>query len=278
MQYLIAFGLYPGLLTTLGLTLLVIFVARLHAAGGGLTRGMLATVRGDGSVLILLGALLPIGAAALLPWPGSALGAVRRLDTLWLAWALLETSFVLALLPGGQSASPASVRAAMREAQLGAAGRVALWAALGVALWAGDSWTIKTAVGQSLALVAALVALPAAAGWGPFAPESSIAPAGAEGDLNRQVAELAQWGRAIRTTVLITLAAVVAVPRIPQVHWGVNLALVGLMIGAGAGIGRTLNGVSVRQPLLAGLRWCYAWALPLAVGAGVALVVGQRWL
>lgn len=276
-QHLLALLAYPGLLSTVILTLLVVLIAQLAAPGGGLTRGIMSTLAGDGSALLLVAALAPAAAAALLPWPGSPLAGAWRLDRLWLVWAILELSYGLALLPGLQSPSPASMRAAMREAQLSAAGRVVFWVAIGVTVWAGD-WTWQSLPAHVLALLAATLALPSAAGWGPFAPERSIAPGGPEGDLSRAAAELAQWGRAVRTTVVTTLVPVLALPHIPATHWGFNLALVVVVTLILATIGRVMNGNSVRRPTLDGLRWCYTRALPLALLAGVAVVLGNRWL
>ncbi|HYF65536.1 MAG TPA: hypothetical protein VD886_22100, partial [Herpetosiphonaceae bacterium] len=274
-EHLLALLAFPGLLATIVLTLLVVLVGQLPAPGGGLTRGIARTLAGDGSPLLLAAALAPAAAAALLPWPGSPLDG-WRLDRLWLVWAILELSHALALLPGLQSPSPSSMRAAMREAQMGAAGRVAFWVAIGITVWAGP-WTWPSLPAHILALLAAALALPAAAAWGPFAPERSIAPGGPEGDMGRAAADLAQWGRAVRTTVIASLVPVLALPPIPDAHWGINLALAVVITLILATIGRVMNGNSVRRPTLDGLRWCYTRALPLALLAGVAVVLGNRW-
>ncbi|MBA3470253.1 MAG: hypothetical protein H0T53_11495 [Herpetosiphonaceae bacterium] len=275
---LMSLFVYPGLLTMLVLGLLVVLIARLDAPGGGLTRGIAATLTGSGSAALLIAAVAPLVVAAWLPWPGAPNGETRTLGDIWLVWAVLEGSYLLALLPGLQSATPMSTRAAIREAQLGAAGRMALWTALGVAIWAGQTWTLPSLPAHGLALLAALIALPAAVGWGPFAPDNGTTPGGAESELSRAAMQLGQWGRALRATVTLALVPLLALPRMPKVDWGINLALVLVVVLLLASIGRAINGNSVRRPLLDGLHWCFWRALPLAVLAGVVLVAGQRWL
>lgn len=277
-RQLMAVLVYPGFLTMLALGLLVALVARMEAPGGGLTRGIIATLSGHGSVALLIGALAPLGVAAWLPWPGAPTGTTRTLSDAWLVWAVLEGSYLLALLPGLQSGSSISTRAAIREAQLGTAGRLALWLALGVAVWAGPAWTLQSLPAHILAGLAALIAVPVAVGWGPFAPDHRATPGGPEGELSRAAMQLAEWGRALRATVLLTLVPLLTLPRLPQVHWGINTGLIGVVVLLLAMFGRALNGNSVRRPLLEGLRWCFWRALPLAVLAGLALIVGQRWL
>lgn len=277
LQQLIAALLYPGMLTTMLLTLAVIGITQLRAPGGGLSRGFLAALQGKTSLNLALAALLALIAPAFLPWAGSPL-ATPRLGQLWLAWALLETSFILALMPGLQSLAASSVRAAMREAQLSSAGRIVLWLALGVALWTGDNWQWNIVPARVLALIAAAMALPVALGWGSFAHDWSLTPGGPEAELNRASAELAQWGRAIRATVLLTLIPLLGFPITAGLHWSLHVALTIATTLALAGVGRYINGSTVRQPLNESLRWCYTRALPLALLSGIVLVAMQRWL
>jgi len=84
LQQLIAALLYPGMLTTMLLTLAVIGITKLHAPGGGLSRGFLAALQGKTSLNLALAALLALIAPAFLPWAGSPL-ATPRLGQLWLA-------------------------------------------------------------------------------------------------------------------------------------------------------------------------------------------------
>ncbi|HEY1017200.1 MAG TPA: hypothetical protein VGE07_31085, partial [Herpetosiphonaceae bacterium] len=94
-NWLIRILVYPGLLTSLILSLLVAKIAVMPTPGGGLTRGLAATLAGKSSPLLLLGALAPLLAPALLPWPGTPAPGPQLYRNLWLFWALLELSALL---------------------------------------------------------------------------------------------------------------------------------------------------------------------------------------
>ncbi|NJN68806.1 MAG: hypothetical protein HC884_19935, partial [Chloroflexaceae bacterium] len=112
-------------------------------------------------------------------WAGWFGPVLLPLPALWLlAWAGLEGAFFLSLLPGLLSGPPPVVRAAIREAQVGTAGRILLWVALGAGLVLHPTGDLATPSALSpilthvLALLTALFAFPIAAGWGPYAAET----------------------------------------------------------------------------------------------------------
>lgn len=276
LNLIIAMLVFPGVLTTLVLTLLVAKVAGMNVPGGGLSRGIIATFMGRGSFLLALGAILPMLAAGFLPWAASPLPNPSP-SQFWTVWALLEMSYFAAVLPSLMGLSATSVRYAMRELQLAAAGRLMVWAAIVVSMWAG-AWTAQTLPAHVLAIGAALVVLPVAVGWGAFAPDTSLSPAGAEIDFSRHDAQLAQWGRAIRATVLVVTVAVFTLPKLPNVHWGMNVLVVIVTTLLIALMGRTLNGTTVRRTLPDALNWCFTRSLPITLLAVIALFLGRRWL
>lgn len=275
-QSLLAFGLFPGLVFMVVVTLLVAAIARIHTPGGGLTRGIIATLSGRGSAALLLAALAPLAIGPWLPWPAQP-RAWGQSD-LWLAWSVLEAAHLVALIPALSNPGPLGARAAIREAQIAACGRTLVWIALGIAVWAGPTWRPETIAAHSLALLAALAALPAALGWGGFADSGDISPGGAEGGLSRAAAELAAWGRATRGAALLTLVPLLGVPRLPGLPDWANVAIVLAAVLALAGWGRMINGNSVRLPLLEALRWCWVRAVPLVALAIAALYAGRWWL
>ena len=267
---LIALLIYPGLLSTLVITIIISWLTHMHTPGGGLSRGLVATWRGQGSLAVLCAALLPLIIAGLLPWPGSPVPWTP--GYLWLIWAGLEASYLLASLPGLYHHTPTGVRAAMREAQMNAWGRLLVWASIGVSRWIGD-WTLMYLPAQGLVLVAALLALPVAVGWGAFAPSNDITPGGAEAGLSRAAYEMAAWGRAIRVTVMLMLIPVLMLPPIEGIPLGFDIALIIVTILSLAALGRAINGHMVRRPILEALWLSWVRTVPLLVAAIVLLLV-----
>lgn len=266
LQYLV----FPGLLWTAGVaTLLGVALGRtaqLRPARWG--RGLRP---GDGSLAQLVSAALAFVALALLPWPAPP-GAAMPSSDLWRIWALAETSFLAALLPGLVGRSPAGGRATVRTAQLGVVGRAALWAAVAVALGGrGEGW-----LGLAPLLVgaaAALLALPVAASWQPFAGEGGLGLGDAAAQLPGGAAELARLAADLRSALLIALVAVSFV-QAPQLVWWQQLGLKLWLALAVALIGRGLRGAAVHRSTPQALRYCVLVVLPVAVLA----ILARVWL
>ncbi len=271
---LIAWLIYPGMLTSLVLAVVIAWLAQLRAPGGGLRRGLQATLRGEGSSALMIAALIPLLVGATLPWPGSPRPLAP--GDLWLGWALLEVSYWLALLPALQQTTVLGVRAAMREAQLSAVGRMLVWSSLGVSVWAGTPWTWATLPVHALAALAAVLALPAAFGWGTYSPANDVTPGGPEAGLSQIAAQMAHWGRVIRTTVLLSVVPVVLQQGWPDLHYALRAALVVVIMLLLAVWGRSMNGSSVRRPLLAAIRLCWTSSLPLLTIAILVLLIFGR--
>ncbi|MFQ3661995.1 MAG: hypothetical protein SNJ69_06330 [Chloroflexaceae bacterium] len=256
--------IYPGLLTAIGLGALFGLLARGRArwpTGGGFASreglAALGSVPGAGLALAMLPwPLHPAGDAAAWPW----------------VWAGFELAFLLPLTPALATGLPAVARAAIREAQMGVLARAVIWLALGPALAAHADWRLATAPGHVLALAAALLALPAATGWGPFGVEESITPGGTTAGLPDAARALDAWARDVRAGALLAAIVVAALPV------AVSLPGLGLLM-AGAGFAsislilRRLEGRVPRLSLPDALRLGLVWAVPLAALAAVALSV-----
>ncbi len=262
---IIAALLYPGLLTALAAGALYRLV--LHGRAG-LPVGMAALGSREG--LAAAGSVVLAGVGlATMPWPLHPAGG----GTAWLwGWAAFELAFLLPLLPALMAGGPAVARAAIREAQLGALARAALWASLSVALAIHGSWADPDLVAHLLALAGALAALPAAIGWGPFGAEERISPGGTAAGLPAAEQALAGWAHDLRAAALLAAVLVATLPLgvLPPAV-GLGLALVGLVLGPL--LMRSFAGRLPRLTLPAALRFCLVWPLPLALAATLALTV-----
>jgi uncharacterized protein YhhL (DUF1145 family) len=211
----------------------------------------------------------------MLPWP--APWAPRRDFDLWLVWGIVEASALASVLPGLLSSSTTSSRAAVREAQLGFSGRLPIWLAAASTLLvrnqAGAPRSIPLASAVVIAALAALLALPAAAGWPPFGTvvlgRGATATSSVD-ELSDQEAALAGWARRLLSIVWIALLATVFVPLPPLSWWAELLMRLGLIVAI-ASIARGLSGLAVQRTLPTALRWCWWIVLPLALAA-VALL------
>jgi hypothetical protein len=273
----LALLLYPGL----GLAIALAPLFGWLVAGRGplaLPRGFpaLASVDGMAGVISILLAAL---ALALLPWPFHPAAGwpwVAHPVALWIA---LESAFLAPVLPGLRAPSPLAARAAMREAQIGAAGRFVLWLALGAALWFGAGWAYIVLPGRVLAALAGLMALPAAAGVGPFAPERSLTPAGAEEGLDEATTGLLRFARTLRGAVVLAAFVVIMLPPVqpwaqqPLLQPWVALLLIAALFIVIALLLRYIAVALPRTTLPAALRWCWWRALPVAIAAMVYLIV-----
>ncbi|NWF81706.1 MAG: hypothetical protein HXY37_16940 [Chloroflexi bacterium] len=261
---IIAVLVYPGLLTAVGL-----------GAFYGLLVGQGATWP-DGAGLHAREGLAAAGsvaaaglALATLPWPWHPAGGAGA--WLW-AWTGFELAFLLPLLPPLAAGVPSVVRAAIREAQLGVLARAAIWAALAPALSAHLDWRPATAPAHLLALVAALLAFPAAVGWGPFASEERITPGGVTAGLATPTRSLDGWARDVRSGALLAAILVAGLPVRVGPPW-LGLLVVAAGVASAGLLLRRLTGRIPRLTLPAALRLCALWALPLAGLASLALAV-----
>jgi hypothetical protein len=264
----IAALIYPGVLTALVAGALF---ALLAGRRGGRTPlgGALGTREGLAALTSML--LAGLGLATL-PWPLHP--APSGLAWLW-AWAGFELAFLLPLIPPLLSGAPTVVRAAIREAQLGALARAVLWAAVGAALGAYGDWRPIALPAHLLALAAALSALPAAIGWGPFAPEVSVTPEGALAGLPAGVKALDRFawgtrsGALILAALLTTLPTGIATPPLALAMVVAGLLVVALLL-------RRVEGRLPRLTLPAALRLYALIGLPLAALASAALALVGR--
>lgn len=265
----IALLVYPGLLLALVLT----------AAFQGLTTGRLGLPLRAGQVLagaatreglLALASVLLAGTAlALLPWPWSPIAG----STGWLwAWLALELAFILTLVAGLLSGDPRAARAAMRELQIGVAARGLLWPALVAGLSLGAAVGGWAVAGRLLLGFLGVLALPPALGWGPFAAETSITPAGAEEGFGPAATALAHLARATRGAVLLAVLLLAALPIALAAPW-----LGPLMLAAGFVVATLLlQRVADRWPRLTlrdALHYCWLRLLPVSVAVLVCFIL-----
>ena len=260
--------LYPGV--ALALILGGIFRS---LSEGRLPRGRLRIppLSGDGLaglVSILLAAL----ALLLLPWPLHPRAGWPWIGNPLLLWVALEGAFLVPLLPGTLAPAPLAARAAIREAQIGIAGRFVVWLAIGVALWSGAGWATIALPGRGMAALAALLGLPAAIGAGPFGAERSLSEAAAEEGLDEATADLLRFARAVRGAVLLAALLVASLP-LMLVRPPFALALIAALFLVIALALRRLALALPRRTLPDALRWCWWRALPLAAAGLVYLVI-----
>lgn len=266
-QTLVAWLLYPGVLTGVGLSVAYALLMRVRIQSGG---QRLATALGDGEgMVIVVSMLCAVSSLALLPWPWHPTAPTQ--GWIW-AWVLLELAFLLPLLPALAAGEPATVRAAIREVQLGVAARSTLWITLATGLLINADWRLPLLPAHLLALTGALVAFPAAIGWGPFGAETGITPGGSERGLAPATLALALVGRVVRNAALLAAALVAVLP-----HAVLPPGLGLLILAAGFGLaGLLLQRFAERlprMPLPAALHYCWLRALPVGLLALLYLAI-----
>lgn len=264
-QLIIAALIYPGLLTALALGIVYSLLRGIRPAG-------LSSI-GTGEGAAAAGGLLLAGLGlATMPWPLHPAGP----GAAWLwGWSAFELAFLLPLLPALLAGTPAVVRAAIREAQLGALARAGLWAAAGTALALHQHWSGAALAAHLLALAAALAAFPAAIGWGPFAAEERVTPGGIGLGLPTTARAFISWAQTARAGMLLAAVLVACLPLgVLPPPIGLGLLVVGLALGAL--LLRTFAGRVPRMTLPAALRFCLLWPLPLALAATLALTLAAR--
>jgi hypothetical protein len=268
LEITIAILLYPGL--ALALALGVIFRS---LAEGHLPRGRLRVppLSGDGLAGIL-SILLAALALLLLPWPLHPAAGWSLIGNPLLLWVAIEGAFLMPVLPGILAPSPLAARAAIREAQIGIAGRFVVWLAIGVALWSGAGWTTIALPGRGMAALAGLLGLPAAIGAGPFGAERSLSEAAAEEGLDEATADLLRFARAVRGAALLAALLVASLP-LALTRPPLALALIAALFVVIVLTLRRIGLALPRRTLPDALRWCWWRALPLAAAGLVYLII-----
>jgi len=269
LETLLSLLLYPGLALALALGLVFGWLSEGRINFGWVRGAAWASLDG---LLSLASILLAAVALALLPWPIHPAAGWPLIGDPLVLWAALEGAFLLPLLAGLLAPSQLGERAASREAQMSVAGRCVVWLALGAALWAGAGWTVSALPGRGLLALAGLLALPAAAGVGPFGAERSLNSAGAEEGLDEATAALVRFARTLRGAALLAMLIVVSLPSALIQPWIALLLCAGLFVLVALLLSR-LAGWLPRLPLPAALRWCWWRALPLGVAGLVYLML-----
>jgi hypothetical protein len=225
----------------------------------------LAPDRAAAPLAWFVAALLALVAILLLPWPLSPLAGTAWLATPLAAWAALEAAFLLPLLRDLTADEGARIRAASREAQMGAGGRIALWLAASGSAWLAGGWADGLWPARVLLGTAATLALPLAGGWEPFGPERSVEAAMASPSTTERLVV------ALRRAALIALVALAWAPAgtlaLPAASLGLAL-LLGALLALAL---RALGGRFPRMPLPHALQLCWLAALPLALASMVYL-------
>jgi hypothetical protein len=264
----LAILLYPGLALALILALAFGWLAEGHAPSRRIGALRLDAASGTALISITLAAL----ALALLPWPLHPAAGWPWIGSALMLWGALEGAFLVPLLPALLRPTPLGTRAASREAQMSAAGRFVLWLAIGIAVWSGAGWAAAALPGRALAVLAGLLALPAAIGSGPFGAERSLSTAGAEAGLDESTTKVVRFARTLRAAVLLAALIVATLPLALIAPW-VGLLLIAALFLVIALVLRRIAIALPRMTLPAALRWCWWRALPFAVAGLVYLII-----
>lgn len=229
----------------------------------------------DGWAALVCMALVILAFAAL-PWPFHPASDHAWVGHPALIGSLVEAAFLVPAFAGLLAPSPLAARAVMREAQVNGAGRLTLWVAAGSLLWGGAGWTGLEVLGRIVLLVAGAVAAAAAAGLGPFAPDASLSPAGAEEGLDRRERWLVYAARHMRASLALALFVVSAVPGAEAVQPGIALMIaVALFAVLIVGLRRARQTLPLLT-LHATMRWCLWRTLPVALIASAYLELAAR--
>lgn len=270
MNTVIALVLFPGLLLTLVLGgAYHVLVENTHFGRLRLPAPSLESITAAVSVLLAaLGVLL-------LPWPLHPRAGSPWVDRPFVLLLAFEGAFLLPLVPGLLARDPLANRATIREAQIGIAGRVVVWLALGTLLWGVGTWSPISLPGRLLIILAGLLALGAALGAGPFSADRALASDGAEHGLDAATAGLLRFARSTRNAALLLAFALAIVPR-ATVQPAVALLLIAAITLVVGIVLRRISGALPRMALPNTLRWCWWRALPLAlVGLCYLALVAQ---
>jgi len=219
---------------------------------------------------------LTVLAYAALPWPLHPADASLWVGHPALVWALVEGAFLASAFASLLALSPLAARAALREAQVNMAGRLVLWVVVGSLLWGDVGWNALEVLGRAFLFLVGVVAVAAAAGLGPFAPDASLAPSGAEEGLDADERWLAQMARQMRAGLVLALFVVGILPGSdvvqPWIAAMIALALFAVLLAGLRQARRTLP----LAPLHTTVRWCLLRALPAALIVNVYLQLAVR--
>ena len=219
---------------------------------------------------------LTVLAFAALPWPLHPADASLWVGHPALVWALVEGAFLASAFASLLALSPLAARAALREAQVNMAGRLVLWVVVGSLLWGDVGWNALEVLGRAFLFLVGVVAVAAAAGLGPFAPDASLAPSGAEEGLDADERWLAQMARQMRAGLVLALFVVGILPGSdvvqPWIAAMIALALFAVLLAGLRQARRTLP----LAPLHTTVRWCLLRALPAALIVNVYLQLAVR--
>lgn len=271
MSIMLAWLLYPGLGLLIALTLALWGLTGERALTRRLSIGQ-ALGSADG-LAALASLALALAALALTPWPLHPAAEQPGVGNLSLIWAALTGAVLLPQLAGLLAQGALAQRAVSRDMQINIAGLVIVILALGTLLT--TEVTLRMLPGRLLALFGGLAAVPAAAGLGPFAPERSLSPRGAEEGLDGPTAGLLRFVRAARGAVMLGILSALAAP--PPL----TVPLLGLLIALTLYISSVLTiRVVVGLPRLTlanALRWCWRPALIMvALGMTYTAVVSSQ--
>lgn len=220
--------------------------------------------------------VLVVLAFAALPWPFHPASDQSWMGHPALIGVLVESAFLAPVFAGLLASSPLAARAVIREAQVNGAGRLALWVAAGSLLWGDTGWTGLEALGRIVLFVAGLVAVAAAAGLGPFEPDTSLSPSGAEEGLDERERWLAYVARHMRASLALALFVVSVVPGTevvqPTIALIIVIALFAVLIAGLRRARRTLPRVTLHTTV----HWCLWYMLPVALITSVYLELVTR--
>lgn len=215
--------------------------------------------------------VLTILAYVALPWPLHPAGASPWVGHPALVWALVEGAFLVPAFAGLLVPSPLAARATLREAQVNMAGRLVLWVVVGSSLWGDVGWGALEVLGRLCLFLVGVVTVAAAAGLGPFAPDTSLAPSGAEAGLDVGERWLAQLARQMRAGLALALFVVGILPGSdivqPWIAAMMALALLAVLLAGLRQARRTLPLASLHTTM----RWCLLRALPVTLIVNVYL-------
>ncbi|MGQ9548567.1 MAG: hypothetical protein ACUVSY_11185 [Roseiflexus sp.] len=228
------------------------------------------------SLVSIVSITLIVLAYAVLPWPLHPAGASAWVGQPALVWVLVEGAFLVSAFAGLLAPSPSAARAALREAQVNVAGRLALWVVVGSSLWSGVGWSALEVLGRAFLFLVGVVVVAASAGLGPFAPDTSLAPSGAEEGLGTDERWLAQMARQMRAGLVLALFVVGILPGSdvvqPQIAAIIAPALLAVLLAGLRQARRTLP----LAPLHTTVHWCLWRALPVALIGSVYLHLMAR--
>ncbi len=261
MDILFAYIIYPGLIPTAILAVLfgLLVTKRRPVMPPDGLRTLFMTIDGFAALLSML---LAVSAMMYMPWPHNP--AYTAVAGPLLMWAAMEAAYLIPSLVAQTSPSPLIVRGAARSLQIGLAGRVVIWCAVGALYWADQNWSISHIPAVLLALVAALLAFPAAIGLGMFRNDTALTGVMTTG-LDLSTVAMMQIAADVRATVLI---AAITTRLIPEQLVGNGYVAIVAIIAVTVlcmGIMRFLIRNQPFATLSAALRWCWWRALPPAI-------------